>query len=130
MAALKRSVCVMSSGGVAAVAGAVDAKRVRVRDPHVDQAVGRRRDALHPRLARSADDQVHRRVEHGVAVPGQQRRPRVEAVVEERLVDLEHGRVLAPLLVVHRIAQHAVELLAVSHGCGSSERQPPSASTG
>jgi len=80
---------------------------------HLDQPVGGRRDPLDPRLSRAGLDQVHRRMEDGVPVVGEERGAPVEAVVEERLVDLEHRRVLLPLDVVHRVPQDAVDQLPV-----------------
>ena len=59
---------------IAAVAGAVHAEAIGIGDAHVDQLVGRGGHALGPRLARAADDEVHGRVEHRVAVIGEKRR--------------------------------------------------------
>jgi hypothetical protein len=103
-------------GRVTAITRAVHAKLVGIRHTDLDEPVRRGGHPLDPRLTGPADDEVHGRVEHRVAVVGEERGAAVETVVEERLVNLEDRRILLALLVADRIAPTSASTSSRSTG--------------
>ena len=100
-------------GGVATVARALHAHARAVGDAHANHFVGGGGDALHPGFARVADFKTHRRLDHGVAVRGEDVGKGVPRVVKEIFVHEHDGRILLAFLVIGGVVQHAVARFSV-----------------
>src|ERR1041384_1974181 len=100
-------------GGVSAVAGPLNAQSFGVGYTHLDQLVGGRGHAFAPCLTGKPDCEIHRRLHHRVPIRGQNVDSRVERVVEELLVDVEHSRILLARLMIRRVVEHPVLLVSI-----------------